>query len=130
MIAPSLCERGDAKIAAILNGTKENACRLRKLVLGLSTLPDHPDSSRVIAIWLGKLFPFLSEVVGSEREDWGNVEENIRRLPQTLRTKDHHHSERPTSKSPDCIHKPAIPVFPFPIFKTLHRRFRFRDYLK
>jgi len=86
MVATSLPESEDVKTGAIIDGTQGSACRLRKLVVGLSTLPHHPDSGWVIAIGLWKLFPSLSEVVGSGQDGWDKVGRNVRMLRRTIRT--------------------------------------------
>ena len=78
MVAPSPRGSGDAETGATFDGTQGSACGLRKLVVGLSTLPDHPDSGWLVAIGLGKIFPSLSEVVGSEQDAWEKVGRNIR----------------------------------------------------
>jgi len=67
--------------------TQSSLCKLRRLVFGLSTLPAIPDSEWVVAVGLEKIFPSLSEVVGSEQGNWEKVGEKIeilRRLHRTI----------------------------------------------
>lgn len=61
--------------------------RLRRLGLGLSILPDHPDAGWLVAVGLGKIFPFVSRVEGCgiERASWEQVEKNIRMSREVLR---------------------------------------------
>ncbi|KAF9649238.1 hypothetical protein BDM02DRAFT_1934317 [Thelephora ganbajun] len=90
MIAPSFCNNEDAEADATFDGTQGNACKLRKLVVGSSTLPIHPESGWLVAIGLGKIFPFLSEVAGYglslDRYKWGQVGRNIGMSRQVLRS--------------------------------------------
>lgn len=68
--------------------TQGDACKLRKLVVGPSILPDCPGSEWLVAIGLGKIFPSLSEVAGyspPEQGKWEQVGENIRMSRQVLR---------------------------------------------
>lgn len=86
MIVPSLRGSGDVDTGGTFDGTQGSACKLRRLVVGLSTLPNHPDSGWIVATGLGKIFPSLSEVVGSDQDGWGKVGRNIRMIRQVLRT--------------------------------------------
>jgi len=86
MVVPCLRWSEGFQTGATFGGPQGSACKLRKLVVGLSTLPNHPDSGWVVAIGLGKIFPFLSEVVGSDEGDWGIVWRNIGTLRQVLHT--------------------------------------------
>ena len=86
MVAPSISGREDVDAWATFDRAQESACKLRRLVVGSSTLPDHPDSGWVVAGGLGRIFPSLSEVVGSGRDDWGKVGRNIKMLRQVVRT--------------------------------------------
>ena len=86
MVAPSPPESEDVETSSTFDATQGNACRLRNLVVGLSILPNHPDSEWVVAIGLEKLFPSLSEVVGLEQGVWGKVRGNIGVLHRTHRT--------------------------------------------
>ena len=86
MLAPSISGSEGADMRATFDGTQDSPCKLRRLVVGLSILPNHPDSGWIVAGGLGRIFPSLSEVVGSGRDDWGKVWRNIRMLRQVLRT--------------------------------------------
>lgn len=70
-----------------LGGTGGNACKLRRLVVGLSVLPDSPDSKWLVAIGLGKLFPYLTQisVYSGDQHKWGEVERNIKISRRILR---------------------------------------------
>ena len=84
MVSPTLAVGEDAETDAVSCG---DGCRLRKLVLGLSILPDHPDSGWLVAVGLEKIFPFLSEVegYGFERPKWEQVGKNVRMSRRVLR---------------------------------------------
>lgn len=83
-------KREDAETNSSCDGTEasgDGCCRLRKLILGLSVLPDRIDSGWLVAVGLGKIFPGLSEVegYGSERSRWDQVGKNIRNSRHVLR---------------------------------------------
>lgn len=88
IVAPSLHKNQDIETDAILDGTQGSACKLRKLVVGVSPLPNNPESVWIVAIGLGKIFPSLFEVVGygSEGTRWKQVSKNIRILRQVHRS--------------------------------------------
>jgi len=75
MVQLCLALEGTIDTGIMSDDTQDNRCRLRKLVVGRSTLPDHADSGLVIAVGLGKIFPFLSEIVG--HTGWDEVERYI-----------------------------------------------------
>ena len=72
---------------AVPDKTRGSGCRLRKLALGLSIIPDCPGAGWVVAIGLGKIFPSLAEVwgCGPERYRWEEVWTNIKASQQVLR---------------------------------------------
>ena len=86
MVVPSLCWSEGFQTGATFDGPQGSGCKLRKLVVGLSTLPNHTDSGWVVAIGLGKIFPSLSEVVGLDQDDWDIVRRNIGTLRLVLHT--------------------------------------------
>jgi len=86
MVIPSLRWSEGFQTGATFDGPQGSACKLRKLVVGLSTLPNHPDTGWVVAIGLGKIFPSLSEIVSSDEDDWGIVWRNIGTLHQVFHT--------------------------------------------
>lgn len=90
MIAPSLPAYEDARMNWVSDETWEDCCKLRKLVLGLSVLPDHPESVWLVAVGLGKIFPSLSEVegYGTERSRWEQVGRNVGMSRRVLRAVD------------------------------------------
>jgi hypothetical protein len=87
MLIPPLSGREDSGTNAISDGPRRDGCRLRKLILGLSVLPDDPDSGWLVAVGLGKIFPLLLEVEGrgTERNKWEQVGTNIRMSREVLR---------------------------------------------
>ena len=91
MVAPSLDGSGDIETGATLDGPQDSLCKLRMLVLGPSSLPDHPESGWIVAAGLGKIFPLLYEVAGygSDRVKWEKVGRNIRMIRQVLHTVQH-----------------------------------------
>ena len=86
MVVPSLRGSEEVDTGATFDRTQGSGCKLRKLIVGLSTLPNHPDSGWIVATGLWNLFPFLSEVVGSDQDGWGKVGRNIKMIRQVLRT--------------------------------------------
>ena len=86
MVVPYLRWSEGFQTGTTFDGPQGGTCKLRKLVVGLSALPNHPDSGWVVAIGLGKIFPSLSEVVGLGEDDWGGVWKNIGTLRQVLHT--------------------------------------------
>jgi hypothetical protein len=87
MVAPALAWNKDAGTDAISYESQSRGCKVRKLFVGLSALPDHPESGWIVAIGLGKIFPSLVEVegYGFERSKWEQVGANIRMSRQVLR---------------------------------------------
>ena len=86
MVAPSVLGSEGPETGTTPDVIQGSACKLRKLIVGLSTLPNHPDSGWLVATGLGKIFPSLYEVVGSDQGGWGKVERNIRMIRHILRT--------------------------------------------
>ena len=86
MVAASVLGSESSETATTPDETHGSACKLRKLVVGLSTLPNHPDSGWLVATGLGKVFPSLSEVVDSDQDGWGKVGRKIRMIRQVLHT--------------------------------------------
>lgn len=89
MVGPSIHGSENAGTGAAFGGSQDNPCKLRTLVVGLSTLPDQSESGWIVAIGLGKIFPSLSEVVGHhdlDRHKWEGVGRNIGMLRQVLCT--------------------------------------------
>ena len=88
IVAPPLRRNEDVETGATSDGTQDDACKLRKLVVGFSTLPDHPDSEWIVTIGLMKIFPSLSEVEGYafDRHKWEKVGRNLRMSQRVLRT--------------------------------------------
>ena len=85
MIASPPCG-SDADVASEV--TQGDVCKLRKLAVGPSILPDCPGVEWLVAIGLGKIFPSLSEVSGyltPEQGKWEQLGENIRMSRQVLR---------------------------------------------
>lgn len=73
MASSPLGELAAVNAGATFDGTQDNACKLRRLVVGLSILPNGPSiAGLTVAGGLGRIFPSLSEVVGSGR-DWENI---------------------------------------------------------
>ena len=91
MVTPSLSFSGgnDVGTGAAPDETRGRACKLRKLVVGSSILPNPPESGWIVAIGLGKIFPFLTEVEGFGRGrsncKWEQVGGYIRMSRQVLR---------------------------------------------
>jgi hypothetical protein len=87
MITPSLNENQDVEAGETSDGTPGNACKLHKLVVGVSALPRNPESGWIVAIGLGEIFPSLTQVVGygTEGPKWEQVNNNIRMLRQVHR---------------------------------------------
>jgi len=88
MVTPSLNENQDTEAGRTFGETPGNACKLHKLVVGMSILPRNPESGWIVAVGLGEIFPSLSEVVGygSEGLKWEQVSRNIKILRQVHRT--------------------------------------------
>ena len=75
MVQVCLALDGTINTGTMFGDTQDSRCRLKKFVVGRSTLPDHPDSGLIIAVGLGKIFPSLSEIVG--HEGWKEVERYV-----------------------------------------------------
>ena len=88
MVAPSIDGNRDIETGATFYGTQGNPCKLRTLILGPSTLPDHPESGWIVATGLGRIFPSLSELAGYglDRDKWEKVGRSIRMIRRVLRT--------------------------------------------
>ena len=96
MVTLPLFTSEEAETNLILEETWSSGCRLRKLVLGLSILTEHPDSGWLVAVGLGRIFPLLSEVegYGFDRSKWEQIGKNVRMSRQVL-----HNVEAATSLS-------------------------------
>ena len=88
MVVPSTTGGEGTGTDAMIYRPPSSACKLRKLFVGLSIVPQNPESGWMVAIGLGKIFPSLVEVEGCglERSEWDKVCENIRMSRQVLRT--------------------------------------------
>ena len=90
MVAPplSVSESKSVGTGAISDKTGDHPCKLRRLVVGSSTLPDLPESGWIVTAGLRGIFPSLREVegCGPGRSKWEQVCENIRMFRQVLRT--------------------------------------------
>lgn len=88
MITPSLDVNWDTETGANFDVTQGSACKLRSLVVGFSTLPDHPESGWIVAVGLAKIFPSLSDTfgIGLDRNKWEKVGRNIGMLRRVLCT--------------------------------------------
>ena len=64
MVASPPCGSEDTKADMASEGAQGNLCKLRKLVVGSSTLPDYPGAEWLVAVGLWRIFPSLSEVGG------------------------------------------------------------------
>jgi len=78
-----LVEDESIETGTMFGGAQDNSCRLKRLVVGRSTLPDYPDSGFFVAVGLGRIFPSLSEIVG--HPGWSEVERYITMSRKALR---------------------------------------------
>lgn len=87
MIAPNILGSKNVRPGTTSGGTRGKVCKLHKLSVGSSTLPEYPESAWMVAIGLGKIFPSLTEVegYGFERSKWEQVSGNVRMFRQVFR---------------------------------------------